>query len=214
MKRLLETTAVAVLVLTFLLAGPAVVKAATDGDVDLYQMIADLLTRVDEQEEEIGQMQAKIVELEGQLEEQAVPAESEPEPAPAPEPDPEPEPAPAPDPEPNPYAHLSLDGIKVITIDYRAAFSRWSIEFDEENRAKAEQARYKLTDDGKLFVCTNREVETLHLDSITADLDEKGVAYTVKDVSIDPLFWDMTRDVRLPTIEEALDYIESKITGE
>jgi len=222
MRRLLEVTAVAVLVLTFLLAGPAVVKAATDGDVDLYQMIADLLTKVDEQEEEIGQMQERIDELEGQVEEQTTPpgpepepieedpTEPEPDPEPAlpPEDDPEPAPEPEPEPEPNPYAHLSLDDVHAAMIDYDAVFGKWQIKVNEkiDENVALFLADYVFSDAKVIYT----EKELGHEKEKLADY---GIAdYIITELHVDPLFYEIVEGKTFGSRSDVIAYLDSRIS--
>lgn len=131
MKRLLVITSIALIIL---LVAPLGVKAATGGEVDLYQMVADLLFRIGQQEEEMERMQARINELEQQLNQEPTEPTEEPitEPEENPDPVPPQEPEPEPEPEPNRYSHLKLEDVYVSMSNYKAAFAKWRIDINEE----------------------------------------------------------------------------------
>ena len=189
MKRLL----VIITVLAVLLAAPVVVKAATEGEVDLYQMVIDLLTRVDEQEGEIAILTAKIDELEeGNI-------------TPEPEPEPEPEPDPIPEPEPNPYAHLNVNDVHVATGDYEILFARWRLDVGDY---KDPTGRLDIRDGGYVLAFVQAE-----LDLAEGILGEEEVDYTVTDLHVDPLFYQMVDGVKIGSRSEAIAYIEAKIAG-
>jgi len=201
MKRLL----VIITVLAVLLAAPVVVKAATEGEVDLYQMVIDLLTRVDEQEGEIAILTAKIDELEeGTVTLEPEPA-PEPEPEPIQEPETPPEPEPIQEPEPNPYAHLNVNDVHVATGDYEILFARWRLDVGDY---KDESLRLYVYDGGYVLAFTQAE-----LDLAEGILGEEGVDYTVSDLHVDPLFYQMVDGVKIGSRSEAIAYIEAKIAG-
>jgi len=69
-----KTIAIVAVVLIVLIATPVIVKAATDGEVDLYAMIVELFTRVEaqeakstEQESELEALRQRVAELEGEI---------------------------------------------------------------------------------------------------------------------------------------------------
>lgn len=199
MKRLL----VIITVLAVLLTAPVVVKAATEGEVDLYQMVIDLLTRVDEQEGEIAILTAKIDELEeGTVTPEPEPA-PEPEPEPIQEPETPPEPEPIQEPEPNPYAHLNVNDVHVATGDYEILFARWRLDVGDY---KDESLRLYVYDGGYVLAFTQAE-----LDLAEGILGEEGVDYTVSDLHVDPLFYQMVDGVKIGSRSEAIAYIEAKI---
>jgi len=53
----------------FLLSMPFIVKAASDGEIDIYRIIYDLIIRVDNQDEKIEQLEKEIENLEKEVKE-------------------------------------------------------------------------------------------------------------------------------------------------
>lgn len=217
-----KIAAIIILSLIILLLSPFAVKAATDGEVDLYAMIAELFARTEAQEARIAELEAdvaeqqqKIAELEqggavegeekgagGGTEDPPAPPPQQPEPEPDldPEPEPDPEPPKEPDPPapppppPNPYADLSLSGVHVVMIDYRAAFGEWGIE----------------AENGETYICFSEKEKNLY----ESRLSEQGIGFTVKDLSVDPRLYEITAGKKFGSRTEVINYIEAVIAGE
>lgn len=140
---------IAAIILIVLFVSPLAVKAATDGEVEIYAMVAELFARVESLEAENEGLRTEVDSLKGQLEQASLSSEdggqtaemgtlSEPvNPVNEPvqttsEPEPEPEPPPPP---PNPYANCSLSGVHVCTIDGVCHFGKWKIKIDDPGEA-------------------------------------------------------------------------------
>ncbi|NLA05770.1 MAG: hypothetical protein GX881_08690 [Firmicutes bacterium] len=55
---------ISAIVLTVLIAAPFIVKVASAGEVDIYAMVYELISRVDAQDEEIGELKVRMASLE------------------------------------------------------------------------------------------------------------------------------------------------------
>ena len=214
-----------------LLMTPFAVKAATDGEVDLYAMIFNLETRVDEMETENKELQDRVAELEGTTQEpltettaetttEIIVKEPTQEPAPVKTTEPtttttdtttittEPEPVvetePIAEPEPvNPYANVTLSGVNLCTVDGVVHFSEWLIKWDD-----ADVDIIRL--DG---VPTTNGIESIDWDKNRneSELVKMNVEYTITPIYVDPLLKEMVAGKTFGSRTEAINYIESKI---
>lgn len=210
-----KTAITIAIVIAILLISPLAVKAATDGEVDLYAMVTELFVRVENLEAENEDLRAKVDDLTGQLgqvsqgdgselnvtgeEEPAsdsgnltnepIQPASEPEPEPANEPEKTTEPEPPP---PNPYKDLSLSGVHVAMIDYRAAFGEWEI-----------------TANGETTICFSSKEK----DHYEARYTEQEIEFTTKSLSVDSRLYDITAGKKFGSRTEVINYIESVIAG-
>lgn len=205
MKRLLVITSIALIIL---LVAPLGVKAATGGEVDLYQMVADLLFRIGQQEEEMERMQARINELEQQLNQEPTEPTEEPitEPEENPDPVPPQEPEPEPEPEPNRYSHLKLEDVYVSMSNYKAAFAKWRIDINEEldDKQRMLYSEYML---GKVHVATEKELE-FH----EKKLEQIGITdYTITELHVDPLFYEIVEGKTFGSRSDVLAYLDAVI---
>lgn len=215
---------IAAAVIVALAVGPIIVKAATDGEVDLY---GDLYAQLQAALERIGILEARVAELEA---ERGETEEGEPTEAPADDPaadEPEgdsPEepslpasgegsepgdshPAVPPEPEPyvNPYAHLTLDGVHVCTIDGVAHFARWLFNTGGANIGLV--ADMIAADKAICFT----ESEKIKIeDYLTSD----NITYTVTALHVDPLFDQIVAGKIFSSRTKAMEYINSVIAGD
>lgn len=55
---------ISAIILSVLIAAPFIVKVASAGEVDIYAMVYELISRVDAQDEEIGELKVRMANLE------------------------------------------------------------------------------------------------------------------------------------------------------
>ena len=213
---------IGLVVLILLLLAPFIVKAATDGEVDIYAMVFNLEARVDRLEAEKEELQDRVAELEDDTETAITeeghqeeyreddveslgatkePATKEPaskEPTTAEEPrDEESEPV-------SPYKGLSLSGVHVATMDGKVAFGQWEIIIDDEFDKIETESLGAV--DGIIICYTEAERQ-----AIENTLTQKDLSYMVRKLGVDPLLVEMVKGKTFGSRSEAIAYIESKI---
>lgn len=217
--------------LFIVLISPVAIRAATDGEVDVY---GELIARIQQLETEnailrnlLGNLlaadQPKELEEAGQEAQAGGPTEPEllaqeeggsepdpePEPEPEPEPDPEPEPPdepPPPPPPPNPYADLSLSGVHVAMIDYRAVFGKYKIVVSDPG---ATDMSHFYPIDGDIICFTDEDKGVFE-----ERLIEGGATFETKSLSVDPRLYEITDGKKFGSRTEVINYIEKVIAGE
>lgn len=223
-----KTAIIAAIVLIALLASPVVVKAATDGEVDLYAMIMELFARVEEQEVKTVEQDVRVTEQEARLAEQdariaeqkaeltelrqiiaELPAPMPPAtpPPPVPEPESEPTPPPPPLPPPNPYRNCTLSGVHVATLGDTAYFGKWLIDV---GGVDVSMIALPIITTREGLVCFTDQARDISESRLT----DAKIHFSMSAIPIDPLLVQMVAGKKFGSRTEAINYIEAKIRGE
>lgn len=225
MNKKIKIVLVVMAAVAALALAPVAIKAATDGEVDIYadllEMLAVLSGRVSSLEAEVAELKAEKAEREAAEEEPEEPPADPQEPeeqgggseggSPPVDGDPPPDGDPPAEPEPqvNPYAHLNIDHLQICTIDGVPHFGIYRIEADFP--APSSHRYYPVRDDGAVICFTERDK-----DRTVAWLIGDELEYTIKPIHVDPLIYEIIKGKKFYDHgpEEARLYINKVIAGE
>ena len=219
-----------------LLMTPFAVKAATDGEVDLYAMIFNLETRVDEVEAENKELQDRVAELEGATQEPDTETTSETttetiteeptqeptqEPAPAKTTEPtttttdttttttEPEPVVEPEPiiEPEPVNPYADVTLSGVHVATYSSVAVFGKWSVNIGVAEVDPSAMPGILIGSAVICfTDQEKEMTE-----SKLANMGIPFTTSAIPIDTLLYEIVAGKTFGSRTEAINYIESKI---